>query len=66
MYLKQLNEGDIAYINALDDVINRIDLHFIKLEREQIGDAYDAGNRTYANAPEYYLKGTNYYDQKYN
>ena len=65
MYLKQINDDDRNYVAALDEVIRRIDMHFIKLEREHIGDAYEAGNRVYANAESYIQKGTQYYDKKY-
>lgn len=65
MYLKQVNEGDTNYVQALDDVINRIDLHYKEIEREHIGEAYESGNRVYANTPTYYIKGIQYYDKKY-
>lgn len=66
MYLKQLNEGDRDYIQAIDDVIIRIDTHFKPIEREHIGDAYESGNRVYASTPSVDIKGTMYYDKKYN
>jgi hypothetical protein len=66
IYLKQLNEGDRDYIQAIDDVITRIDIHFKSIEREHIGDAYEAGNRVYSSTPSVDIKGTHYYDKKYN
>lgn len=66
MYLKQLNEGDATYIKAVDDVITSIYKYFRDIEREHIGDAYEAGNRVYSSTPSVDIKGTHYYDKKYN
>lgn len=63
MYLRQLNNDDASYVDAINDIIKKIDDVYIPLERVQIEKAYEQGCRIYRNFESWDIKGSTYYDK---
>lgn len=63
MYLKQLNDDDKAYTDAVNDIIYRIEAHYIKKEREHIQDAFENGCKLIHDIQQIEIR--RYYEQRY-